>query len=213
MQTRSKLNYLALTGSSGGFSMLELMITIALVGILVALAIPSFELISNINKLSGTSNELLTSLQVARTEAIRRGVHVVVCKSTNADSGAAATCNTTAGNWDGWIAFVDDGGGTPGNAKNGARNANETVIRVGRNTPSVLLVPSVAVSGSTPAQTIIFRPDGLARTSSNALLTAQIRICIITTAPSQNTRAVALAFGSRTSVTKTTDATCTTTTN
>ena len=213
MQTRSQLNCLSVIRKSRGFSMLELMITIALVGILVALAVPSFELISNINKLSGTSNELLTSLQIARTEAIRRGVHVVVCKSANADSGVAATCSTTAGNWDGWIAFVDDGGGTPANARNGARNANETVLRVGRNVPSVLMVPSAAISGSTPAQVVSFRPDGLARTSSNALLTGQIRVCIITSAPLQNTRAVALASGSRTSITKVTDANCTTTTN
>lgn len=196
-----------------GFSLLELMITIALLGILVALAIPSFELIANMNKLSGTSNEILTSLQIARAEAIRRGAHAVVCKSTNADSGAAATCSTAGGNWTGWIAFVDDGAGTPANANNGARNAGETVLRTGTVANQVLLVPSAAITGATPAQTMTFESDGLARTSANALLAAQLRVCILTTSPAQNTRSVAIASGSRTAVLKTTDAACTANSN
>lgn len=205
MQTRSKHNWLALRVSRG-FSVLELMIAVTLLGILVSLAIPSFQAISNINRLSGTSNELLTAMQVARMESIRRGVRVVVCKSTNPDSGAAATCTTTAGNWTGWIAFVDDGAGVVANANNGVRDANEFVLRVTSVTAPIVVVPSPAISGA--SQRIAFRPDGLAKTAAGGLLTARLRVCIATGNPLQNVRDVALASGSRTSVLRATAAAC-----
>ncbi|MEO8001073.1 MAG: GspH/FimT family pseudopilin [Arenimonas sp.] len=189
-----------------GFSLLELMITLTLLGIMIMLAVPGFEAISNVNRLSGTSNELLTSMQVARMEAIRRNARVVICRSANPESGAAATCNTGAGNWDGWIAFVDDGGATPANARNGTRDAGETVLRVAAVTAPLLVVPSVAVSGA--SQRIVFRPDGLARTPANVLLVAQLRICIDTTSPAQNARDVSIATGSRMVVVKATAAAC-----
>lgn len=205
MQTRST-PYGSPSRKTGGFSLLELMIAITLLGVLVALAIPSFQAISNVNRLSGASNELLAAMQLARMESIRRGVRVVVCKSSNPDSGAAATCTTGAGNWNGWIAFVDDGGGTPANARNGTRDANEFVLRVNAITAPVLIIPSPAISGG--SQRISFRPDGLAKTNAGALMAAQVRVCIATTNPAQNSRDVALAAGSRMTVLKTTSAAC-----
>ncbi len=201
MQKRSRLNRLVFLRRAKGFNLLELIITISLVSILTVLAIPSFESISNINRLSGTSNEFLTTLQLARSESIRRGVRVVVCRSANPDSGGAATCSTAAGAWDGWIAFVDDGAATPANARNGVRNSGETLVRVGSATAPILIVPSAAVSNA--SQRIIFRPDGLARTTSNGLLEAQMRVCVPTDNPTENARDVAIRFGSRTLITKT----------
>lgn len=201
MQKRYRLNKLVLLRRSKGFNLLELIVTISLVSILTVLAIPSFESVSNINRLSGTSNEFLTTLQVARSESIRRGVRVVVCRSTNPDSGASAACSTASGTWSGWIVFVDDGGATPANARNGTRDAGETLVRVGSVSAPVLIMPSPAVSGA--SQRIIFRPDGLARTAANGLLEAQMRICVATANPSENARDVAIRFGSRTLITKT----------
>ena len=201
MQKRSRLNRLALLRRSKGFNLIELVITISLMAILTVLAVPGFESISNINRLSGTSNEFLTTLQVARSESIRRGVRVVVCRSNNPDSGASASCSTTTGNWSGWIVFVDDGAATPANAKNGTRDTGETLVRVGSAGAPILIVPSTAVSSA--SQRIIFRPDGLARTEANGLLAAQMRVCVATGNPSENARDVSISFGSRTLVTKT----------
>lgn len=200
MQKRSRHNQLVLCRASNGFTLLELIITISLLSILTVLAVPSFESISNINRLSGTSNEFLTTLQVARSESIRRGVRVTVCRSTNPDAGASAACSTAVGTWDGWIVFVDDGAATPANARNGARDAGETLVRVGSTSAPIVIMPSPAVSGA--SQRIIFRPDGMARTAANGLLEAQMRICVLTANPSENARDVAIRFGSRTSVTK-----------
>lgn len=83
-----------------GFTLIELMITLAVAAILLTVGIPSFSEIIKNNRLSTEINELVTVLNFGRTEAIKRGVDVTVCKS---DTGSSC-----AGNWeDGWIAFVD----------------------------------------------------------------------------------------------------------
>lgn len=185
-----------------GFSILELMIAIAVIGTLMALAQPSLIAIFNSNRLTGTANELLTTMQIARTEAVKRNARVVVCRSANADA-AAPTCAPGAGNWSGWIAYVDDGGAAPGNvalnARNSALDANETILRVGSIPAPIVVVASPAISGA--SQRIIFRPDGMAR-AANALLFAQLRVCIATATPADNARDLAIATGSRMGVKK-----------
>jgi type IV fimbrial biogenesis protein FimT len=56
-----------------GFTLLELMITIAIAGILVGVAIPSFTSIITSNRLTAYANELVTALNLARNEAVKRG--------------------------------------------------------------------------------------------------------------------------------------------
>ena len=60
------------------FTLIELMITIAVGGILVSLAVPSFQNIIRENRLATQANELIGSLNLARSEAIRRGINVTV---------------------------------------------------------------------------------------------------------------------------------------
>jgi type IV fimbrial biogenesis protein FimT len=63
---------------SSGFTLVELMITLAIAGILVAVGIPSFSSTISSNRLSSYANEFVTALNLARSEAIRRGQNVVV---------------------------------------------------------------------------------------------------------------------------------------
>jgi type IV fimbrial biogenesis protein FimT len=89
-------------GAAGGFTLIELMVTVALVAVLLALAAPSFSDASVNSKLSDTANRLLSSTSFSRGEAIKRNAHVVMCKSAD-----GATC-TTSGGWEqGWIVFHD----------------------------------------------------------------------------------------------------------
>lgn len=77
-----------------GFTLIELMVTIAIAAILLGIAIPNFSAIVVQNRLTANANEFITALNMARSEAIKRGQHVVVRK--------------TGTNWEnGWQVFVD----------------------------------------------------------------------------------------------------------
>lgn len=82
-----------------GFSLVELMVTGAILAILLSLALPGFsDLIKN-NKISGQTNDFISALSLARSEAIRRGG--VVCVKPR---------GTTAGTWSGgWEVFEEKG--------------------------------------------------------------------------------------------------------
>ena len=79
-----------------------------IVGILTAIGLPSFKYVTASNRISSEINALLGDMQFARSQAIKQGLTVTVCSSTD-----GATCNTGgAGNtWNtGWIVFLDSNG-------------------------------------------------------------------------------------------------------
>jgi type IV fimbrial biogenesis protein FimT len=91
---------------SHGFSLVQLMITVAIVGILTGIAIPSFKYITNATRIANEINGLLGDLQYARFAAVKAGRTVTVCSSAN-PTAASPTCSTST-NWaTGWIVFTD----------------------------------------------------------------------------------------------------------
>jgi type IV fimbrial biogenesis protein FimT len=87
---------------TSGFTMIELLMTIAIGSIVMALAIPSFRYVTNSNRVAAEINGLLGDLQFARSEALKDGKNVTVCVSNN---GLACTGENT---WElGWIVFPD----------------------------------------------------------------------------------------------------------
>ena len=83
-----------------GFTLLELLITIAIVGITMAIAIPSMgEFIKN-DRLTSFRNSLHIDLMLAKSKAVERNQSIIVCASSN-----GATCS--ADFKDGWIVAVD----------------------------------------------------------------------------------------------------------
>jgi len=94
-----------------GFTLVELLVALAVGSILLAIAVPSYAFLVNTSRLAAVTNDLVTALHLARSEAVKRGARVTVCKTSDAMD-ASPACSTTA-NWqDGWLVFVD--GGTRG---------------------------------------------------------------------------------------------------
>ena len=92
-------------GRQRGFTILELMQTVAVIAILAGLAVPSFLETIRANRIVTDNNELIATLVYARSEAIKRGQRVTVCPSAD-----QATC-AGGGGWEqGWIVFVDPNG-------------------------------------------------------------------------------------------------------
>lgn len=160
---------------AAGFSMVELMVTIAVLAIVTAAAFPSFTALVNGNRLTGSANEMLASLQLARSEAIRRNARVMVCRSED-----SATCAGAAGLWTSWITIVD-GGAEP--------------LRVSSAKAPLQLEASESISGDNDR--IVFRPDGMARTDAGLLLVGSIATCLATERPADNARIVRITSGSR----------------
>jgi type IV fimbrial biogenesis protein FimT len=92
-----------------GFTLLELMAGIAVLGILFAIGIPTFRDMLAANRVTTLANELVTALNMARGESRKRGIAVTLCAAN-----AAQDDCVDGGSWDaGWIVFTDDTG-TPG---------------------------------------------------------------------------------------------------
>lgn len=97
-----------------GFTLVELLITIVIATILVALTVPAFHTFVQNNRITAQVNELVTALTLTRSEAVKRKQTVSICSSSD-----VSTCT---GNWNqGWIIFTDDN-------SNGAVDAGTDVV-------------------------------------------------------------------------------------
>ncbi len=85
-----------------GVSLLELMVAITIFGILVGLAVPSFREFTRNNRVTAAQNDLVSTVNFARSEALKRSTPVAVCATDDGES-----CSDDD-NWNnGWIVFVD----------------------------------------------------------------------------------------------------------
>jgi type IV fimbrial biogenesis protein FimT len=101
-----------------GFTLTELVITMSIVAILLAIGIPSFKYVTVSNRVSTEVNGLLGDMQYARSQAVKEGLPVTVCSST-----AGTQCDGGTTWQSGWIVFLDSNG-------NQTVDAGETVMRV-----------------------------------------------------------------------------------
>jgi type IV fimbrial biogenesis protein FimT len=130
---------------AAGFTLIELMIALSIVGILLAVAVPSFrEAMMNV-RISAQTNDLMTDLSIARSEAVKRNLPVLLCTSKD-----GLACG---GSWsDGWIVFVD--------ADNSASVTNGDLVMKTR--PAAEGNNSiVATAGTETLSAVSYRPTGL----------------------------------------------------
>lgn len=112
------------TGQSKGFTLLEALVVVAILGILVSLAAPSLAGLRERHQLQAQAEGFLDSLILARSEALRRQQRVTLCARAS-DSACDA-----AGAWQqGWLVFVDAN-------DNAQRDADEPLIEVHAAVPA-----------------------------------------------------------------------------
>jgi len=150
-----------------GYTLIEVMVVVTIAAILMGLAAPSFVRTVRSTTISNSVNSFMSDMRYARSESIRRGVSVVVCRS-NAPEAASPVCNTGSGididgdglgdGWaSGWIIFEDLDG-------DGSKDSAEAVLKVESQNTRIESVMETG-SGSTKFR---FTPTGRLRSLSGA---------------------------------------------
>ncbi len=91
-----------------GFTLLEVLVTLAVAAVLLGIAVPSYRSVVVRNSIAANVNEFVAGLNFARSQAVTRGRKVQICSSSNQQS-----CNGGSDWSGGWVIFVDDGSATP----------------------------------------------------------------------------------------------------
>jgi len=170
-----------------GFTLYELLITVLVIGVILTIGVPNMAEFTQNSRLTSTSNDLLSSFQLARSESARTRGNITICASNNSlDPGA--NCGGTFD--DGWIIFVD----TDGDLN---RGGGENVLRGHPAPPS-----GVTITPENGATYFAFAGTGLGRGDVGGLPSiATVMICDergIDTAPGGRAtarRLVATAIG------------------
>lgn len=147
-----------------GFTLIEMLVVITISAILLAVGIPMFSGTIASMRASEGANSLVASLELARVEAIRRGIPVTLCRVTAA---TATACNSAASgdfagdDWAaGWMVWADVPNDPPGAAD---------VADTADDNDRLQFQPALATGSSQRVQiinpgavtAIVFRPDGL----------------------------------------------------
>lgn len=162
---------------SHGFTLVEMMVVITISAILVSMGVPMMRNLIERNAVAGHVNSFVGAVNLARSEAMKRGIPVVVCRSANAETDKP-TCVSSGAGWEsGWIVFAD-------------RDADSQMDHASTDSDVLLRVQGTITDSGGIQQNafrkLVFRPTGLMSSGASQLtfnsrsLTAdqQRRVCI-----------------------------------
>lgn len=101
-----------------GFTMTELIVTVTIVGVLAAVATPAMTNLVRNQRITSQTNELVADLNFAKSEAVKRGINIVICAAALGGGACAGTADYTNGR----LIYVDTN-------SNGILNAGEQILR------------------------------------------------------------------------------------
>lgn len=163
-------------GTQLGFTLIELLVAVAVAAVILAVGVPSFQGSIASSRLSTQTNDLVSALSLARTESIRRGDRVTLCKSAD-----GSTCTNT-GDWSqGWITFVD----TTRSGTSAQVDTGETILARQSAGNS-----NVSAKGSTDlANYVSYAPDGRTKLMNGDPQSGTLRVCASSSALTNDARA------------------------
>lgn len=145
-----------------GFTLVELIITLTIAGILIALAAPAMQAFILDQRLTTQANDFIADLNLARSEAVRRAANVTVCKQGG--TATSPSCSTSAAWSAGRVIYVDTD-------SDSTLDSSETVLRVRESLDGNNTLNSI---GST-TNSIVFTGSGLTTMTTDSEIT--MRIC------------------------------------
>jgi type IV fimbrial biogenesis protein FimT len=85
-----------------GVTLIELMVAVLVLGAVMAVGVPAFSDIIANNRMNAAVNDVVSSLHLARSEAVKRRSHVTLCPAAS-----STTCTPGGGLQNGWLVFAD----------------------------------------------------------------------------------------------------------
>ena len=145
---------LPLRTAPAGFTLIEMVLAVSILAILITIAAPYFRDVIMNTRLASQSNDVLSSMMLARSEATKRDIRVTVCarqQNTN-DKGVKNNVCTEGNQWDnGWLVVLDSDGN--GEMDDGTTPLSVVEPLTGSNT--------IKNNGKGPKGTVVFTPTGI----------------------------------------------------
>jgi type IV fimbrial biogenesis protein FimT len=184
-------------GPGAGFTLIELMVTIAIAAILLMVAAPSFVTMQRNSELTSVANSFVAAVNAARGEAMKRGANAMIVP--------------VGANWtSGWNVFVDTD-----TARNGVLDATDTIVAQQPALASYFTASGTGTAGTAPAYYVMFDASGYARTKGAGFGATTLTITrndLSGAEQTEQTRRIVIARTGRARACKpSTDATCTVT--
>ncbi len=151
------MNKLIQTVQQQGFTLIELMVTLTVAGILIGVAVPSFQGFIKRNQAESLQSQVASAVATARTEAAARNTFITICASDD-----SAACG---GNWNnGWIVFENPD-------KDTTRDADEVTVATFENTSSSSFDVAQGQNLANKLTQLTFNQQGFLLGESSVLIT------------------------------------------